>query len=415
MYSQSVGRLRPGAVLGRTIHDAAGQPLPLLVAGAVLTEGLIDALVRHGIVSVYLRDGLADDVLPEEAVSARVRATLEGHVATAFDRVAIIAAERGGGSGGVMEAIDRLGEQPLDIGHEGQEVIARLYDDVEQLIGEVLERDTIAGLVSLKTHNEYTFQHSVDVAVVGLLLAKRVGLPIDRLRELALGCLLHDIGKLYIDVAILDKPSALTPAEFAAIRQHPRMGFELVRRLPVQSILPAHVAYQHHEQQAGGGYPRGIIGDNRIGSRTTHERLGPGQMLLIAEIGAIADVYSALTSDRPYRPAMAPDRVRGVLDGMAGPHLNRELIGELRQLVPSYPAGGWVAVTRGRFTGWCGVVTEVHRGRIDEPSVRLMIDPSGEAVPSPVELDTRDEPEVKLACLASDGVPDAFAASVATG
>lgn len=415
MYSQAVERLRPGAVLGRTIHDAAGQPLPLLVAGAVLTDGLIDALGRHGIMSVYVRDGLADDVLPEDAVSARVRATLEGHVATAFDRVAIIAAERGGGAGGVGEAIDRLGEQPLDIGHQGQAVIAGLYDDVEQLIGEVLEHDTILGLASLKTHNEYTFQHSVDVAVVALLLAKRVGLPVDRLRELALGCLLHDIGKTYIDVAILDKPAALTPAEFAAIQEHPRMGFELVRRLPVQSILPAHVAYQHHEQQAGGGYPRGLIGDNRIGARVAHERLGPGQMLLIAEIGAIADVYSALTSDRPYRPAMAPDRVREVLDGMAGPHLNRELVGELRQLVPSYPVAGWVTVTRGRFTGWCGVVTAVHPGRVDEPTVRLLIDPAGEAVPAPVELDTRDACDTKLACLAGDGVPPAFSTSVLAG
>jgi HD-GYP domain-containing protein (c-di-GMP phosphodiesterase class II) len=405
MYSRSVERLRPGAILGRTILDGSGRAL--LVAGTPLTERYIQALRRHGVLSVLVQDGFADDVVPDDIVTERVRSTLTGHVATAFDRVAIVAAEQAGGAGGVDGAVDRLGERPLDIGHEGERSISDLYADVEHLIAEILEHDTIAGLESLKTHNEYTFQHSVDVAVVGVLLGKRVGLPVGRLRELALGCLLHDIGKTYIDVAILDKPGALTPEEFAAVKEHPRMGFELVRRMPVHSILPAHVAYQHHEQQAGGGYPRGLVGRNRIGSRVRREQVGAGHMLLIAEIAAIADVYSALISDRPYRPAMSPDRVADVLGGMAGAHLNRELVAELRQLVPSYPVGHWIEVTQGTFTGWRGVVTQVHRGRVDEPTIRLHLDERGEAVSSPVELDTRDVDDLGLACLSADRAPTA--------
>jgi HD-GYP domain-containing protein (c-di-GMP phosphodiesterase class II) len=405
MYSRSVDRLAPGAVLGRTIHDVGGRPL--LVAGTPLTARYIASLQRLGILTVLVRDGLADDVAPDDIVSERVRATLSGHVATAFDRVAIIAAERGGIAGGVDGAVDRLGEQPLELGDDGQQSVADLYRDVEALIAEILERDTLAGLESLKTHNEYTFQHSVDVAVVGVLLGKRVGLPPGRLRELALGCLLHDIGKTYIDVAILDKPGPLTPEEFAAIQEHPRMGFELIRRMPVHSILPAHVAYQHHEQQAGGGYPRGLVGQNRVGMRAAQEQVGAGQMLLIAEIAAIADVYSALSSDRPYRPAMAPDRVAQVLQGMAGTHLNRELVTELRHLVPSYPVGHWVEVTRGRYVGWRGVVTEVHRGHVDEPSVRLLLDARGEATASPVELELRGDVDAELRCLAANQVPTA--------
>ena len=73
-------------------------------------------------------------------------------------------------------------------------------------MNEILESNTIASLESLKTHNDYTFQHSVDVAVLGILLGRTAGLPRDQLRELALGCLLHDLGKMYIDEAILDKP-----------------------------------------------------------------------------------------------------------------------------------------------------------------------------------------------------------------
>jgi HD-GYP domain-containing protein (c-di-GMP phosphodiesterase class II) len=410
MYSQSVERLRPGSVLGRTVYDGAGRPL--LVAGTEITDRYVRALSRHGVSSVLVRDGLADDVVPNDIVSERVRSTLTGHVATAFDRVAMIAKERSAAAGGVDAAVARLGEEQLDIGDDGERSVADLYSDVEGLIAEILEGDTIAGLESLKTHNEYTFQHSVDVAVVGVLLGKRVGLPLTRLRELALGCLLHDIGKTYIDVGILDKRGPLTAEEFATIQEHPRMGFELVRRMPVHSILPAHVAFQHHEQQGGSGYPRGLVGDNRIGNRATRERVGPGHMLLIAEIAAIADVYSALSSDRPYRAGLPPDQVMTTLQGMAGAHLNRQLLAELRHLVPSYPVGRWVQVTQGDFLGWRGVVTEVHQGSVDQPSLRLMVDASGEEVASPVELDTRRHPAMQLACLETDQVPTGHLAAL---
>ena len=397
MYRTSLDTLAPGAILAKTIHDEAGRPL--LVAGTELTERYIGPLLRRGVLSVHVRDGLADDVVPEDIVSAEVRASITNHVASTFGSVAQIAADRGAGSGGVDRAVADLGERPLDLDHDGERSLAQLYRDVEQLIAEIVESNTAAGLESLKTHSEYTFQHSVDVAVIGVLLGKHLGMPHDRLRELALGCLLHDLGKIYIDVAILDKPGKLTAEEFAAVEEHPRMGFELIRRMPCHSLLPAHVAYQHHEQQGGGGYPRGLVGDNRIGVRTHHERTGAGKMLLIAEIGAVADVYSALVSDRPYRDGMPPDQVAATIAVMTGGHLNRDVVAAFRQLVPTYPVGTWLEVLGGTYHGWRGVVTAARLGGLDQPAVRLVLDAAGEAVASPVEFDTRTDPDVLLRCL----------------
>lgn len=403
MFSQSIDRLRPGDVIGRTIYAATGAPL--LIAGTPLTDRFIDALRTRGVMSVYVRDGLADDIVPDSIVSDRVRATITGHIATTFSSVAMIATERGLGSGGVDGATRALGDGPIDLGPKGGEQIAALYADVELLITEILEGDTIAGLESLKTHNDYTFQHSVDVAVIGVVLGKRMGMQRTRLRELALGCLLHDIGKIYIDEAILDKPGELSAEEFEVIKEHPRMGFELVRRMPVASLLPAHVAYQHHERQRGGGYPRGLVGDNAVADRIDHERIGAGRMLLLAEIGAVADVYSALTSDRPYRAAMPPDEVAALLSRMAGPHLNRELVATLRQIVPSFPVGRWVEITSGRHIGHRGVVSELHPGWVDRPTVRLLLDPSGESLASPYELDLRQELDLDLRCAPAEQIP----------
>ncbi len=410
MYQRSVEHVTPGAVLGRTIHGPDGAPL--LRAGTRLTDKYLRSLRQRGYTTIYIRDGLTDDVVPDSLISERVRSTLSDHVSATFSRVSMVATERGVGSEGIDATVANLGDQPLSP-DDGGDMVAQLYADVELLITELLETDTVAGLESLHSHNEYTFQHSVDVAIIGVLLGKQLRLPRQRLRELALGCLLHDLGKIYLDQAILDKPGKLTDAEFELVKEHPRMGFELIRRLPVASLLPAHVAFQHHERQNGLGYPRGLIGRNSIDDRLVDEAIGKGQMLLIAEIGAVADVYSALSADRPYRAALPPDEITATLAGMAGSHLNAELVRRLRWLVPSYPVGHWIEVTGGSHTGWRGVVTDLHLLDLERPSVRLVLDDRGEAVADPVELDLRTQLTVDIRCLGRHEVPTRDTAEVA--
>lgn len=398
MFDKPTDRLEPGDVLARTVFDATGRPL--LKAGTALTDSYIERLRRRGYTAVSVEDGLADDVVPETLVSEQLRHTVASHVGGIFGQVGEVARDRGRGQGGVEQAVEDLGERPLPLADGGRSALEQLYADVQTLINEIVESDTVAGLESLKSHNEYTFQHSVDVAVIGTLLGSRMGLSGGRLRELALGCLLHDLGKLYIEEAILDKPGKLTAEEYDAVKAHPRMGFEVIRRMPVASLLPAQVAYQHHEQQRGSGYPQGLVGDNRIGPRLHEERIGAGKMLLIAEIGAVADVHSAVSSDRPYRPAMAPDGAVDVVEGMAGKHLNREVVDLFTRIVPRYPIGRWVEVLGGEFAGARGVVTELHVLRMDRPKVRVLLDATGERLASPAELDLRELDRVRLRSLA---------------
>jgi HD-GYP domain-containing protein (c-di-GMP phosphodiesterase class II) len=269
---------------------------------------------------------------------------------------------------------------------------------------EILESNTMASLESLKSHNDYTFQHSVDVAVLGILLGRTAGLPREQLRELALGCLLHDLGKMYIDEAILDKPGKLSAEEFDEIKKHPQMGFELIRRMPVFSILPAHVAYQHHERQDGTGYPRGLIGTNLV-ARSLAERMNPKRMLLIAEIAAVADVYSTLTSDRPYRPAMPLDKVTQIIREMSSAHLNADVVTLLLRTIPTFPVGHWVEVQTGKYRGWRGVVSALSPSAMHQPTIRLLLDDRGGQVPTPVEVDLRLHDDVKIAGLAPGEAP----------
>lgn len=395
MYSLMVTHLRPGMVLATDILDPDGRAL--LRAGTTLTYSYIRALRSRGFLSAHIEDGLADDVPVRDIVSAPLRAAASRQLSTVFSGVAMAArVDADDRPADVDDTVRRLGEEPLTLDGPTAGGVAALFDVVEQLLSQVLQSESEAGLESLKTHNDYTYQHSIDVAAVGAVIGYRAGLSPMELKELALGCLLHDIGKVYIDVAILDKPGPLTDAEWADMKRHPYLGFELTRRMPLTTIFPAHVAYQHHERQDGSGYPRGLAGSNRL-VRNSAERFDPKRMLLIAEIAAVADVYSALTSDRPYRPALGHDVAGDLIADMAGSHLNRGVVRLFNRTVPRYPVGHWVAVTAGRFTGYRGVVTHVPAHRPDRPTVRLLVDRRGEQMPSPEEVDTHDDDTVELA------------------
>src|ERR1700687_4795597 len=131
-----------------------------------------------------------------------------------------------------------------------EQQIKRLEADVDQLLDEALQAHIMDGVASLKSHDNYTFEHSVDVAFYGVMLGRKLALGNEYLKDLALGCLLHDIGKMYVDERVLNKPGKLTASEFKQVMRHTVLGFQLVRQMPISSPRPAHVALQHHEQQS---------------------------------------------------------------------------------------------------------------------------------------------------------------------
>jgi HD-GYP domain-containing protein (c-di-GMP phosphodiesterase class II) len=165
----------------------------------------------------------------------------------------------------------------------------------------------------------------------------------------------------------------------------------MLRLLQPRRFLANHIAYQHHERQDGSGYPLGLAGTNRIARdvRAAEDR----RMLLIAEIAAVADVYDALISDRPYRPAHSRDEAIAILRRMAGPHLNREVVRRFLTAVPGFSLGIDVTITSGRLAGYRGVVIRLSTRTPDRPVVRLTQDPAGRRI-HPVEVDLAREPSL---------------------
>ena len=170
-------------------------------------------------------------------------------------------------------------------------------------------RETVAGfpmldalLAAVDNKDRYTRRHSEDVMSHSLAIARALGLSADTQHDIEVAALLHDVGKIGVPDHILRKPGTLTEEEFEAVKQHPRMGVVIVAAVPgLEATLDA--VGHHHERWDGGGYPEGLSGE---------------AIPLAARIMAVADAYSAMTTDRPYRKGMAPAEARQILQDGAG-------------------------------------------------------------------------------------------------
>lgn len=163
--------------------------------------------------------------------------------------------------------------------------------EVSAFINELVEKvvplkGTTLNLVELKNYDDYTYTHSLNVALLSLVLGKKLGYNEEQLQILGVGSMLHDIGKLKIPLEILNKPDRLTAQEFEVMKKHPLYGFEIVRNV-FSRFVQAIVLY-HHEKVSGMGYPMGKKGE---------------EMGEFAQIAGLSDVFDAITSARPYKPA----------------------------------------------------------------------------------------------------------------
>jgi putative two-component system response regulator len=181
------------------------------------------------------------------------------------------------------------------------------------------ESVVLAFAQAVEAKSAYTRGHSDRVTEYALLLAVDLGLPREDCELLERGAPLHDLGKIKLPDAILDKPGPLTAAEYELVKQHPVEGERILQGLrSVRDALP--LVRWHHERLDGGGYPDGLMG---------------GSIPLLVRILAVADVYDALAHDRPYHAAMPLERVFEILDADAGTRLDRRSTAALRELLQS--------------------------------------------------------------------------------
>jgi len=202
--------------------------------------------------------------------------------------------------------------------------VAAVEDAVDEM-AELVAADPAAALwlTQLAVHDDYTATHSVNACVLALAFGRYLGFEGGHLRNLGLGTLLMDVGKVTVPPGVLDRPRSLSATEWAFVKRHVAMGFELL----AESELPAEaldVVRMHHERRSGNGYPRGLGGDQI-----------PRQALL----AGLADSYDAMLRDRPHRAAMSQDRAVQTLYARAETTFGHDLVEAFIRYLGSYPVG----------------------------------------------------------------------------
>ncbi len=310
----NMSNIVPGMKLGSEVYDSYGRVL--LGGKAELTKEYIDRLIYLGFDGLYISDELSKDISVEPIITPFLRG----------------------------KGIDCVRRQDID----GCKIVAK------EMIAEIIDKGTISiDMTDLRECDDYTYSHSVNVALYSSIIGLSLGFDEKALEELALAGLLHDLGKMSIPKEILNKEGRLTQEEYQIMKSHSKISYDIIKeRWDITPNVKVAVLF-HHENEDGSGYPNGIVG---------------ADMTLYTKVLHVADVFDALLSKRPYKKPYSAYEVSEYMMGACGIMFDQDIVTALLKHVPLYPKGTEMIMSDGRH---CIIVEnkEMHNLR---PIIRLM-------------------------------------------
>ena len=313
--------VRENSLLGKNIYDSDGRIL--LKAGVTLTDVRLKKIKELKIFSVYIIDEYSSAEI-EDVIKPELRQKSISIIKETFCDIERIASSHN---------FDKRTDK--DYSAKEKEYYNSISSIAEELLENILSnKNLLVSLVDIKSMDNYTYAHCVNVAIISVILGLSLNLSRQHLNYLCFGALIHDIGKAFIPHDILQKPGRLTLEEFEVIKKHPQYGYDFLNKT-YNSNVSSHIkmiVLQHHERFDGKGYPNKLEGPN---------------ISYLARIVTIADVYDALTSDRPYKRAMCPSDALEYLMSNAGTLFDFDMINVLCKIIIPFPQGTIVSLSNG--------------------------------------------------------------------
>ncbi|WP_025028987.1 HD-GYP domain-containing protein [Caldalkalibacillus mannanilyticus] len=316
----SIESIEPGQILGKSIYTSEGRSL--LQSGVSLTPSMINTLRRLGVTMIYISEKEFEDVKLEDVVSDETRRT-------ALKNISEVMQKAQSGKDFDSKSI--------------QQTTGAIVDEI------LRNKHVLLHLSDVKTKDNFLFIHSINVCIMSVLIGANMNLSATHLKELAIGALLHDLGKTVSNNTENNTAKKATNEN----GEHTWTGFNLLRKKHEISLASAHVALQHHEYINGTGSPRGLEGE---------------QIHLFAKIVAVANYFDHLISDVPDGSAMPPFEASEYIMGFTNIQFDHEVVIQFLRSIALYPTGSSVKLS----TGDIGVVVGQHKGLPSRPIVRVI-------------------------------------------
>ncbi len=327
-----------GVFLAKSLFDEDGRVL--LREGTKLNNSLIDKINQSGFHTIYIHDSFSDNEI-DEIIMPEIRINAISKIKETFENAINLTM---GGNKNFKDTSEALSDKQFS---SLQEISKTIVDELFS------SKHILINLIDIKNMDNYTYEHSLNVTILSLVLGLELNLTRGELYNLSLGALLHDIGKAFIPKEILRKADGLTPEEFQVIRNHPVRGYEYLKK-QFQLTAPSKIIIlQHHEKFDGTGYPHGKKGE---------------EINKLARIVAIADVYDAMTSDRPYKRAQPPNEAIEYIMGSAGRHFDFQMVSAFIKKIIPYPVGTLVRLSNNSIA----LVDEINPNFPLRPKVRVI-------------------------------------------
>lgn len=314
-------QLEPGMKMDQAVVDRLGRNL--ITRGSILDEYVIDSLQKLGIIGVYIQEGEMDPEEENIVISPAAEKNIEKLHTADRSKVTL--------SNSVRERVAH-GIQYIYSNADTVNLADTTDSITNDLLSAIDSNDAIAiDISALKTSDEYTFKHSVDVATISMILAKQQGLSRKQIYEIGVAGLLHDVGKTKVPSSILNKPARLDDNEFEVMKQHSVFGYRMIKDRAEFSNEISMAVLQHHEKMNGVGYPLGI----------TRNQITP-----FAKILSVADIYDALVTERPYKQAFSQRDAVEMIMSMTE-ELDMTAMKSFLESMILYPVGSIVELSNG--------------------------------------------------------------------
>jgi HD-GYP domain-containing protein (c-di-GMP phosphodiesterase class II) len=382
--------LEVGMVLAKSVYHDNGELL--LASGYTIDDKILPQLKKLNSPYFWIQEKGTETIIPKQLISDQISLQNKEYLRENVEILKEIADVKDS----TKESIHRSMKDTKKF----KNII--VTDKVKKSVSDIIDSLTgmesaMVNLTSIRTKVGFIYQHAIDVTATAIILANKLHFNRTEIEELALGCMLMDLGMAVIPDEIVNKASRLSFQEFNILKEHTTYGFTILKENPEIPPVSCQISYQHHERQDGAGYPRRLRGNNEVPiKRVSTEK---GTIHRYAEIAAVADTYIALISPRPHISVpKSPEHSIRTLITAASSQLNRAVVDALITLIPVYPVGTRIIIVKDdkyNMTGYTGVVARYRHKTPDKPCITIMFNRKKEKI-KPFLLDLAEEPGVAI-------------------